>query len=140
MNYRLVNLQKLGDSRGSLVALEVGTNVPFDIKRVYYLIETLPEVKRGLHAHKELKQLVIPVRGSCKFLLDDGVERIEITLNDPAVGLTLESLIWREMYDFSEDCVLMVLANMHYDETDYIRNYDEFLMATRKRKNDSPLK
>lgn len=132
MEYKLVNLQKLGDSRGSLIALEVGKNIPFDIKRVYYLFETLPNVIRGLHAHKELKQLVIPVRGSCKFRLDDGFEKAEVALNDPSVGLILESLIWREMYEFSEDCVLMVLANMHYDETDYIRNYDEFLKATRK--------
>jgi len=132
MDYKLVNLQKLGDSRGSLVALEVGKNIPFDIKRVYYLFETLPDVIRGLHAHKALKQLVIPVRGSCKFLLDDGFERVEVSLNDPAVGLILESLIWREMYEFSEDCVLMVLADMHYDETDYIRNYDEFLKVARR--------
>lgn len=116
-----------GDERGSLIALEEGHNIPFPIKRVYYLFDTAAGMRRGLHAHKELKQVVVAVRGSCFFLLDDGSERVSVLLDNPAQGLLIDSCIWREMYDFSEDCVLMVLANSLYDESDYIRNYDEFL-------------
>lgn len=126
MNLNMVQLQKHGDERGALVALEESKNVPFSIKRVYYLFETKKDVHRGFHAHKKLKQLVIAVRGSCRFLLDDGAEKISILLDNPAQGLLLESMIWREMYDFSEDCVLMVLADSFYDEGDYIRDYAVF--------------
>ena len=86
-------------------------------------------VSRGFHAHRRLKQVAIVLRGSCRFILDDGVERIEILLDNPAQGLLLDSIIWREMKDFSSDCVLMVLADQPYDENDYIRSYDEFLEA-----------
>lgn len=128
MKVRLVQLQKHGDDRGSLISLEDKRNVPFDIRRVYYLFATRNDVRRGLHAHKTLSQLVIAVRGSCRFLLDDGKERIEVLLDNPAQGLIVEPMMWREMYDFSEDCVLMVLADAHYDESDYIRKYEEFLI------------
>lgn len=127
MDIKLIQLQKHGDERGSLVALEEGKNVPFQVKRVYYIFETKEGVRRGFHAHKNLKQLVIAVRGSCRFLLDNGREKVEMLLDNPAQGLLVESMIWREMYDFSEDCVLMVLADSFYEESDYIRSYDEFL-------------
>jgi hypothetical protein len=115
------------DSRGGLVSLEADINIPFRIARVYYLFNTKNNVKRGMHAHYNLKQMVIAVSGSCKFLLDNGKDRHEILLNDPKQGLLIDSLIWREMYDFSHDCVLMVLADAHYDELDYIRDYNIFL-------------
>ncbi|NMH59642.1 WxcM-like domain-containing protein [Alteromonas sp. MYP5] len=127
MDIKLVQLKSCGDDRGSLIALEENANVPFNIKRVYYMFNTGKGVRRGYHAHKALKQVAIAVRGSCKFLLDDGKEKIEITLNHPAQGLLIESFIWREMFDFTEDCVLMVLADQIYDESDYIRSYDDFL-------------
>lgn len=126
MQIKLIPLQAHGDDRGSLVALEEGENIPFEIKRVYYMFKTKEGVRRGLHAHKMLKQVAIAVRGSCRFILDDGKERIDLCLDNPAQGLLIESCIWREMYDFSEDCVLMVLADQLYDETDYIRDYQEF--------------
>jgi dTDP-4-dehydrorhamnose 3,5-epimerase-like enzyme len=132
MQVKLIQLQTHGDDRGSLVALEDQKNVPFTIRRVYYLFNTRKDVRRGFHAHKALTQLVIAVRGSCRFLLDDGKERIEVRLDNPAQGLQVESMIWREMYDFSDDCVLMVLADAHYDESDYIRNYEEFLKRANK--------
>ncbi|HAT4017944.1 TPA: WxcM-like domain-containing protein, partial [Citrobacter freundii] len=125
MKINLIPLQKHGDDRGSLVALEEENNIPFSIKRVYYIFDTKEGVRRGFHAHKELKQVAIAVKGSCRFLLDDGTERIEVVLDNPAQGLLIESYIWREMYDFSSDCVLMILANSHYDEKDYIRDYDD---------------
>lgn len=128
MNITLIKLKSCGDERGSLIALEEDINVPFSIKRVYYMFSTVKDVRRGFHAHKSLKQVAIAVRGSCKFLLDDGTERIEVTLEHPEQGLLIESFIWREMFDFSEDCVLMVIADQLYDEADYVRDYEEFKM------------
>ena len=132
MEIKLLPLQSHGDDRGSLIALEEGKNVPFEIKRVYYLYNTKPSVSRGFHAHKNLKQVVVAVRGSCCFVLDDGDEKISILLDNPAQGLLIESGIWREMHDFSEDCVLMVLADSLYSEDDYIRNYNDFLKFHKK--------
>ena len=127
MKTNLIRLQTHGDERGSLIALEEGKNIPFEIKRVYYLFDTKTGVRRGFHAHKKLKQVVVAVRGSCRFLLDDGKEKVSVLLDNPAQGLLIESFVWRERYDFSEDCVLMVLADSLYDEEDYIRDYDEFI-------------
>ena len=110
-----------------LVALEKDRNVPFEIRRVYYLFATKNQVHRGQHAHRHLNQLAVTVRGSVKFLLDDGSGPVEVLLDDPSQGLLLGSMVWREMYDFSDDCVLMVLADQLYDPADYITNYDEFL-------------
>lgn len=132
MRINFIPLQTHGDDRGSLVALEEEKNIPFTIKRVYYIFDTKDGVRRGFHAHKQLKQVAIAVKGSCRFLLDDGTERIEIVLDNPAQGLLIESCIWREMYDFSSDCVLMVLADSHYDENDYIRDYDAFTLYANK--------
>jgi dTDP-4-dehydrorhamnose 3,5-epimerase-like enzyme len=115
-----------GDARGSLVALESLQQVPFEIRRIYYIFGTLPGVRRGLHAHRDLDQVAICVSGSCRFILDDGRERCEVRLSSPTVGLRIRSMIWREMDDFSPDCVLLVLANRAYDEKDYLRNYAEF--------------
>lgn len=128
MDIKLIPLQTHGDQRGSLVALEEGKNIPFPVKRVYYMFKTGSDVRRGFHAHKALKQVAIAVRGSCRFVLDDGRERVELLLDNPAQGLLIESCMWREMYDFSEDCVLMVLADQLYDESDYIRDYENFLL------------
>lgn len=133
MQIKIIPLQMHGDDRGSLVALEEKHNIPFEIKRIYYMFKTKEGVRRGLHAHRKLKQVAIAVRGSCRFVLDDGKERVEILLDNPAQGLLIESCMWREMYDFSEDCVLMVLADQLYDETDYIRDYDKFLEEIRVR-------
>lgn len=122
----LINFPALGDERGALVALEANRQIPFDILRVYYIYGTAQGVARGFHAHKALKQVAVCLKGSCRFVLDDGNARVEVLLDNPAQGLLIDSLMWREMYDFSEDCVLMVLANQLYDELDYIRDYGEF--------------
>lgn len=114
------------DDRGSLVAIEELQDIPFQIKRIYYIFATREDVRRGLHAHKQLQQVLICVHGTCKILLDDGRDQLNIILNDPARGLFVDKMIWREMYDFSADAVLLVLASEHYCEEDYIRNYDEF--------------
>lgn len=119
--------QQHGDDRGQLVALEAQKEIPFEIKRVYYIYDTLAGVRRGFHAHKKLKQLLICVSGSCKILLDDGTDKEIVTLDKPYEGIFIQSNIWREMYDFSPDAVLLVLASEVYDESDYIRDYDKFL-------------
>ncbi|EFA9000624.1 WxcM-like domain-containing protein [Escherichia coli] len=131
MNIQLIPLQIHGDDRGVLVSLERDKNIDFEIRRVYYIFDTKKGVVRGYHAHKNLKQLVIAVKGSCRFTLDDGSERVSVFLDNPAQGLLVNSLIWREMSDFSEDCVLMVLASNEYDESDYIRDYDAFKLAAK---------
>lgn len=124
-----IDFQTLGDQRGSLVALEIGMEkaVPFDIKRVYYIYHTAKGVSRGFHAHSNLKQVAICVAGNCRMVLDNGISREEALLNSPTKGLLIESMVWREMHDFSEDCVLLVLASEHYDESDYIRDYSDFI-------------
>lgn len=124
---RLVPLAVRGDARGSLVAIEGMSDIPFAIARVYYVYATVSGVTRGLHAHRALHQLAVAVSGSCTMLLDDGALRMTVRLDDPAVGLTLPPMVWHEMSDFSADCVLMVLADAAYDEADYIRDYGEFL-------------
>ncbi|MFK3871731.1 sugar 3,4-ketoisomerase [Pseudoalteromonas rhizosphaerae] len=124
---KLINLPPLGDERGSLVSLESNKSIPFDIKRVYYIFGTKSGVARGFHAHKKLKQVAVCVTGKCRMTLDDGIQRKEEWLDSATKGILIEDMIWREMHDFSDDCVLLVLASEHYDESDYIRNYDEFL-------------
>lgn len=127
-----VHFPPLGDARGSLVALEAGSTIPFPIKRVYYIFATQKDVARGFHAHHNLKQVAICITGKCRMVLDDGKTREEVILDSPTEGLLIEDLVWREMHDFSDDCVLLVLASEHYDEADYIRDYDEFINEANK--------
>ena len=119
--------RKRGDDEGSLVFLEANIDVPFDVKRVYYIYGTKEGVRRGFHAHKKLEQVLVCVNGSCVIMLDDGKMQTEVLLNDPSEGLFVGTATWREMYDFTQDAVLLVLASEYYDESDYIRNYEEFL-------------
>jgi UDP-2-acetamido-3-amino-2,3-dideoxy-glucuronate N-acetyltransferase len=126
MNTQLLDLNGIVDERGTLVALESLKNVPFEIKRVYYLTKMKSDLPRGFHAHKELKQLVVCLSGSCDFIIDNGKERKTVKLNDPTKGLIVESMIWREMHNFSSDCVLIVLASEYFSEDDYIRDYETF--------------
>ncbi|EJS1806542.1 FdtA/QdtA family cupin domain-containing protein [Escherichia coli] len=134
MNVEFIPLQKHGDERGMLVALEQAKNIPFEIKRVYYMFGTQGNVRRGYHAHKKIRQVAIPLNGSCRFHLDNGREKIDVVLDDPALGLLIEPGVWHEMYDYSKNCILLVLASDIYDENDYIRNYEDFMRPV---KNDS---
>jgi dTDP-4-dehydrorhamnose 3,5-epimerase-like enzyme len=122
-----INFPSLGDERGSLVALEGAKTVPFEIKRVYYIFGTQPGVARGFHAHRNLRQVAVCVTGKCRMVLDDGEKREEAWLDSPNKGLVIGEMVWREMHDFSSDCVLLVLASEHYDESDYIRLYSDFV-------------
>lgn len=121
-----VEFPPLGDERGSLVVLEGNITVPFDIKRVYYIFGTCTGVSRGFHAHRALRQVAVCVTGKCRMVFDDGKERSSFWLEDPTQGVLISGMIWHEMYDFSPDCVLLVLADSLYDEKDYIRDYDLF--------------
>ena len=119
--------QPHGDERGQLVSLEELKDIPFRIKRVYYMYDTVSGVTRGFHAHKSLQQILVCVHGSCKVRLDNGHEKKVVALEKPYEGLYLANNMWREMFEFSSDAVLMVFASELYDESDYIRDYDEFL-------------
>ena len=126
--------QPHGDDRGQLVALEEFKDIPFNIKRVYYMYDTGEGVVRGFHAHKSLQQILICIHGSCKIKLDNGFETKVIPLEKPYEGLFVASAMWREMFDFSPDAVLMVLASELYDESDYIRDYDQFVSYVKENK------
>lgn len=119
--------QSHGDERGQLIALEENKDIPFSIKRVYYVYDTREGVTRGKHAHRDLEQILICIHGSCKVLLDDGLEKKTVLLEKPDEGLYISNLTWREMFDFSPGAVLLVLASDFYDEEDYIRDYNQFL-------------
>ncbi|MDF2534528.1 MAG: putative lipopolysaccharide biosynthesis protein [Bacillales bacterium] len=131
MEITIIEFPIMGDKRGSLISLEQNIQIPFEIKRMYYIFDTKKEVRRGFHAHKNLQQVLFAINGSCKILLDDGREKVDVVLDSRNKGLYIDNLIWREMYDFSDDAVLAVLASDHYNEEDYIRNYADFLEAIR---------
>ena len=130
------SFQQHGDERGQLVSLEEFKDIPFVIKRVYYMYDTLDGVSRGFHAHKFLEQIMICIHGSCKVMLDNGSEKKVVNLEKPYEGLYVANNMWREMYDFSKDAVLMVLASDYYREEDYIRSYEEFLSYTYEMSED----
>ena len=125
---REISFPQHGDERGKLIALEALSElVPFEVKRVYYIFDTTPGTVRGKHAHKVLKQVLICVSGACTIEceMSDGTKS-EYRLDWPDRGLLIEGLVWRNMKEFSKDAVLLVLASEHYDEADYIREYEVF--------------
>lgn len=128
----IVDLPKIGDPRGNLTFIEGGRHVPFDIRRVYYLYDVPGGAERGGHAHKALHQLIVAMSGSFDVILDDGHEKRRIHLNRSYNGLYVCPMIWRELDNFSSGSVCMVLASNHYDESDYYRDYSEFLQAIPK--------
>lgn len=136
MEIRKYSFQEHGDDRGQLIALEETKEIPFAIKRVYYMYDTGKGVRRGFHSHRTLEQILICIHGSCKVMLDDGAEQREITLDKPYEGIYVGPNIWREMYDFSQDAVLLVLASQLYDENDYIRDYNLFLESIKDKKQE----
>ena len=113
MEPEFIYFNEITDGRGGLVALEQNRNIPFEIKRVYYIYGTPENVRRGFHAHKALQQ-------------------VDCRLDSPTTGLLIGAMLWHEMYDFTEDCVLMVLASELYDEVDYIRDYERFTLIVQQ--------
>lgn len=124
---RRIHFDSFGDDRGHLIALEGNRNIPFEIKRVYYIFNTSADIRRGFHAHKKLEQVLICTSGTCNILLDDGKQKETVQLSHPSMGLFIGTMLWHEMYDFSVDCVLMSLASDYYNEADYIRHYNDFI-------------
>nr|WP_154984682.1 FdtA/QdtA family cupin domain-containing protein [Paenibacillus xylanexedens] len=124
---RIELISEFGDERGFLAVLENNKVLPFEINRVFYIYKTLPGVRRGFHAHYKTRQALVCVSGSCKIYLDNTIRKTDILLDSPTQILILEPNDWHEMYDFSTDCVLLVLASHLYDSEDYIRDYDRFL-------------
>lgn len=127
MEIKKIKFPTYTNETGTLSFFESERHIPFDIRRVYYIYDVQGNSRRGFHAHRDLKQVLFCIHGSCKLLLDNGTEQENILLDDPAEGLLIDTPIWREMYDFSPGAVLLVMASEYYDEADYIRNYDEFL-------------
>ena len=128
----LINFAIRGDYKGSLVPIEGGQDIPFDIKRVYYIWGTNYEAVRGHHAHRKLEQIIIPIAGNCDFILDNGKIKETVHLCSPNQGLYIKHNIWREFTNFSENCVILVLASEHYDESDYVRDYEQFKKEVNK--------
>lgn len=132
MNDFLRDVKIIEDKRGKLAVFENGNNCPFEVKRTYCIFDVNGNEERGFHAHKKLEQICVCLKGSCDFVLDDGKEKRTFYLDSPAKGLYVGNNYWHYMKNFSKDCVLIVLASEHYDESDYIRNYEEFLEYTKK--------
>ncbi len=125
-DYELIDLHSLGDDRGQLIVFEKGVNCPFDVKRVFYIFDTKYDMSRGCHANKNSEFLLVVINGSCRVKIDNGKEQSDVLLNRPDKGLYLNKMVWKEMYEFSYNAVLMVLSNMPYHEEEYIRDYDKF--------------
>ena len=131
---KMLDLPKISDPRGNLTFIEYPQHIPFEIKRVYYLYDVPGGAERGGHAHKELQQLIIAMSGSFDIVLDDGVNKERIHLNRPYFGLLVNTMVWRELDNFSSGSVCMVLASIPYDESDYYRDYEEFTQALKDKK------
>ena len=124
---RIIQLPKITDPRGNLSIIEQIKQIPFEIKRVFYIYESDEKVVRGQHANIESEFVLINVAGQSKVRITDGREEFIVELNKPMMGVYIPKMVWKDMYDFSKDSVLLVLASTHYDDTEYIRDYDEYL-------------
>ena len=125
--YKILEFGDLGDERGKLVVVEGAMDIPFEIKRVFYIYGSDSSIIRGQHANRNSEFVLINVSGSSKVRVDNGFEEEIIELNRPRMGLYLPTMVWKDMYDFSSDSVLLCLASEHYDADEYIRNYEEYI-------------
>lgn len=132
---RVVKLRKIGDVRGNLTVIEGAKDIPFEIKRIYYIYDVPAGEYRGAHAHRKLEQLMVAVSGSLDVSVDDGMERKTFSLNRPYEGFYIPKMTWRDMGNFSSGSVCLVLASEFYEESDYLRDYDEFLRIAKGEKN-----
>lgn len=123
---RVLNFGDLGDERGKLVVVEGNRDIPFDIQRVFYIYGSDSEVVRGQHANRQSEFVLINVGGTSKVRIDNGYSEAIVELDKPMMGLYIPTMVWKDMYDFSEDSILLVLASTHYDGTEYIRDYEAY--------------
>lgn len=123
----IFHFDDLGDERGKLVVIEGEQSIPFQIQRVFYIYGSDSEIVRGQHANRNTEFVLINVAGKSKVRITDGKEEIIVPLEQPMMGVYIPKMIWKDMYDFSSDSVLLCLASTHYDGTEYIRNYDEYI-------------
>ena len=128
-NFSLIKFKDHIDERGSLIAIET---LPFEIKRIYYLFKPNIQKKRGMHAHKNLKQILISISGKCLLHLDDGDYKVDIVLDNPNTGILINKPVWREIRQLTNDSVVLCLASDIYKEEDYLRDYNEFLRFIKK--------
>ena len=131
-NVEIMSFKKISDDRGVLIPMEYPLQLPFEIKRIYYIYDVEKKERRGFHSHRDLEQILIAISGSVKILVKTPNEEQIIELNDKSKGLYIGPMIWREMFDFSEDAVLLVLASREYNKKDYIRNLDDYLKEARE--------
>lgn len=129
---KILNFKDLGDERGKLVVIEGNQDIPFEIKRTFYIYDSDNDVVRGQHANRESEFVLINVAGSSKVRITDGKEEFVVELNKPMMGVYIPKMVWKDMYDFSSDSVLLVLASTHYDGKEYIRDYKEYLKEITK--------
>jgi dTDP-4-dehydrorhamnose 3,5-epimerase-like enzyme len=132
-NCSLLKFNDFTDKYGHLTPIEGKIDIPFEIKRIYYITKVEQGITRGYHSHRKLHQVLVCLNGSVKIRTKNPKEEEIFELNDPSIGLYIGTYVWREMFDFSEGSVLLVLASEHYDENDYIRNYDFYLEEAQKR-------
>lgn len=123
----VVELPQIQSSNGRITAVNSNMEIPFEVKRIYYLYDIPGGEARGGHAHRELKQLIIAASGSFDLIVDDGHVKRTFTLNRPCMGVLMPSSLWRELNNFSSGSICLVLASLPYDESDYIRSYSEFI-------------
>lgn len=124
---KLIEFEQKGDERGHLVIIEGSQDIPFEIKRVFYIYGSDEDVVRGKHANLNSEFVLINVSGTSKVKVDDGVNQKVFDLNRPHIGIYIPKMVWKDMYDFSEDSVLLVLASEHYDSQEYIRDYKQYI-------------
>ena len=128
MEVTMLSFKRIANDSAKLTILESNRDIPFEVKRVYYIHGAAEGARRGFHAHKNLEQVYICISGSCKVSLDDGRTKADVLLDNPSEGLLFgKKAVWREIFDFSNGAVLLVLASEYYDELEYIRDYDEFV-------------
>lgn len=129
--YCKIQFTCLGDKKGYLIAIEENEDIPFDIKRVFYIFDVDDEEMRGRHANRKSEFVMVALHGNCKVRVDDGKQKAVFTLSNPNEGLYLSKMVWKEMFEFSKDAVLLVLSNEKYDSEEYIRDYEEFVEEVR---------
>ncbi len=130
--FKQFSAEAIVDEKGSLIIMEAHNNIPIEIKRVYFMIPNDQQTPRGFHAHKKLRQYALCISGNCSLLFDNGFNKERYFLENRRTAIEIKPLVWHEIHDFSSDCILVVFADDVYRESDYIRDYDEFIRVVKQ--------